>query len=271
MKKFIYILSVFALLFTGCSDDDDPDFMTSLLVIDTEKVTAEGSFVQGTALSNTCKAVIPYSNGSAGKVTVSAPRINGIQIAEQEVQIDSKEGEMNVSISGTPVALETTFLQINITVGSKKYISSVEIPVIADSNPDGKVTLTLSKTSVVGITGEEIITFTVDPTMAYVYVANEEEVQNLGMRIDQDLEIGTGSVILNPGADFLSAILNVSAEFGARPVQIENLEVNAFNVGDGSTESPYTIETVAHLAKLTVGNNKAFILQDDLSLESWTN
>ena len=167
MKKLLYILCA-AVLAAGCSDDDASSYYLDELVIDTANCLAEGSYVQGVEANDLCRIKIPYENAKGGTARISAPETNGLRIDAQEVTLVSGAGEATVAVKGTPLLLETSFLQLNVEYRAKTYLSSVEIAVLEDVDPSGTIEFEIDRTPLTGLTAPETIAFTVSPTMAAV-------------------------------------------------------------------------------------------------------
>lgn len=266
MKKLLYLISVILLAF-GCAKDE-PSFYVEELAIDTANCISEGSYVQGASLSDFCKVRIPYSKATGGTASISAPETNGMRIDEQTVSMAEGDGEAVVKVSGTPLRLETSFLQLNVKYNGQTYMSSVEIVVLEDVDPSGTVTFTIDETPVSGLVSAREIVFTVDPTMASVVAVAPE---GLRAAIESDPASGAGKVILTPGADFLSGEVVLTATFGARPQVERRIKVSAFQAGEGTASEPYVISDIKGLEKLAFGADKAFRLDADLTVgDNWT-
>lgn len=67
------------------------------------------------------------------------PKPTGLRIDAQEVTLVSGAGEATVAVKGTPLLLETSFLQLNVEYRAKTYLSSVEIAVLEDVDPSGTI------------------------------------------------------------------------------------------------------------------------------------
>ena len=160
MKKLLYILCAAALA-AGCSDDDASSYYLDELVIDTANCLAEGSYVQGVEANDLCRIKIPYENARGGTARISAPETNGLRIDAQEVTLVSGAGEATVAVKGTPLLLETSFLQLNVEYRAKTYLSSVEIAVLEDVDPSGTIEFEIDRTPLTGLTAPETIAFTV--------------------------------------------------------------------------------------------------------------
>lgn len=145
MKKLLYILCAAALA-AGCSDDDASSYYLDELVIDTANCLAEGSYVQGVEANDLCRIKIPYENAKGGTARISAPETNGLRIDAQEVTLVSGAGEATVAVKGTPLLLETSFLQLNVEYRAKTYLSSVEIAVLEDVDPSGTIEFEIDRT-----------------------------------------------------------------------------------------------------------------------------
>lgn len=265
MKKLLYLISIVLLVF-GCAKDE-PSYYIEELAVDTANCIAEGSYVQGAALGDYCTVRMPYSKAAGGTAVISAPETNGMRIDEQTVQMAEGDGEAVVKVSGTPLRLETSFLQLNVKYKGQTYMSSVEIVVLEDVDPSGTVTFTIDETPVSGLVSAREIVFTVDPTMAAVVAVAPE---GLRAAVESDPAAGTGKVILTPGADFLSGEVVLTATFGARPVVERRIKVSAFHDGDGTASSPYVISDANGLEKLAFGADKAFRLDADIAVgDNW--
>ncbi|MDR0691951.1 MAG: hypothetical protein LBF69_02800 [Prevotellaceae bacterium] len=271
MKKNLNILlSTLLLMLAACVEENLPD-SNFAIIIDAAHCSVEGSFVQGSPLGTYCKVLIPYSGAKGNEsVTVKSEKVNGIEIAQQTAVLASQEGVISAVVTGTPIALEPTFLPVTVTLNSQTYLVGVEIPVASDPNPNGEVVFTIDDTPIMNIYGITERTFTVSPTMTGVVATNVPD--DLLIAITQDLEQGSGTITFTPLAAFLSGDVTFTATFGARPEQQKTVSLNVFGNGDGSVDNPYEINTPELLAKTgsSAGLSKAFKLSDDLTLPAWT-
>lgn len=269
LKKLLYTICG-VLLVAGCSDDDTSSYYVDELVIDTANCYAEGSYVQGAATNDLCRVRIPYENGRGGTARISAPETNGLRIDEQQVEIASGAGEAVVAVTGMPLLLETSFLQLNVEYQGQTYLSSVEIAVLEDADPTGAITFEIDQTPLMNLTEARSIAFTVDPTMASV-VESGTTPDGLRVQITSDPATGAGSVTLTPTAGFLGGEVELSATFGARTPQVRTIRVSAFAAGDGSEESPYEVSSADGLARMAYGLDACFRLAADITLDTeWT-
>ena len=268
LKKLLYTICG-VLLVAGCSEDETSYYLDEL-VIDTANCYAEGSYVQGAEMTDLCRVRIPYENARGGTARISAPETNGMRIDAQEVAMATGKGEAVVRVSGTPLLLETSFLQLNVEYQGQLYLSSVEIAVLEDVDPTGTITFEIDETSVTGLTDEKVIPFTVDPTMAAVVVSGTAP-EGLRVQIASEPTTGAGSVTLTPLANFLGGELELTATFGARAPQVRKIWVSAFANGEGTADSPYEVTSAAELAKMGYGLDRAFRLTTDITLDNgWT-
>jgi hypothetical protein len=270
MKKIKNILLSTLLLAAACTDENLPD-NNFAIIVDSEHCSVEGSFVQGSPLNEYCKAIIPYSNAQGNElVTIQSEKVNGIEIVQQTVTLTGSEGVIAATITGTPVALQSTFLPVNITLNNATYIVGVEVPVASDPNPNGEVVFTMDETPVVSISGLTERTFTVSPTMASVVATNIPA--GLLVAITQDLEQGSGTVTYTPLAALLSGNVEFTATFGARPVKQKNVFITVFSNGDGSVLNPYEVNSADLLAKMAAGTglSSAFKLVNNVTINAWT-
>ena len=253
-----------------CCKKEELSYYVDELVIDTESCIAEGSYVLGSELNEYCKVTIPYENGHGGKAVLSAPRTNGMEIAPMEFEVADGSGSVTANVTGRPISIENSFLQIEIEYEGQKYISSVEIPVLEDLDPNGTVEFTIPTADpIVSLTEAKTLDFTVNPTMASVVVSFAPD--GLATSISSDPETGKGTLTLTPTGSFLSGEIEITATFGARPVQTETISLNAFADGEGTEASPYIISTAAEFAKVAYGLDKAFELSADIDLgTNWT-
>lgn len=269
MKKLLYILCAAALA-AGCSDDDASSYYLDELVIDTANCLAEGSYVQGVEANDLCRIKIPYENAKGGTARISAPETNGLRIDAQEVTLVSGAGEATVAVKGTPLLLETSFLQLNVEYRAKTYLSSVEIAVLEDVDPSGTIEFEIDRTPLTGLTAPETIAFTVSPTMAAV-VESGTTPDGLRVNVVSDPATGEGTVTLTPAANFLGGEVELTASFGARPPQVCKIRVSAFAAGEGTADAPYEVTSAAELEKIGYGFDKAFRLASDMVLDNnWT-
>ena len=268
-KKLLYILCAAALA-AGCSDDDASSYYLDELVIDTANCLAEGSYVQGVEANDLCRIKIPYENAKGGTARISAPETNGLRIDAQEVTLVSGAGEATVAVKGTPLLLETSFLQLNVEYRAKTYLSSVEIAVLEDVDPSGTIEFEIDRTPLTGLTAPETIAFTVSPTMAAV-VESGTTPDGLRVNVVSDPATGEGTVMLTPAANFLGGEVELTASFGARPPQVCKIRVSAFAAGEGTADAPYEVTSAAELEKIGYGFDKAFHLASDIVLDNnWT-
>ena len=243
MKKLLYILCAAALA-AGCSDDDASSYYLDELVIDTANCLAEGSYVQGVEANDLCRIKIPYENARGGTARISAPETNGLRIDAQEVTLVSGAGEATVAVKGTPLLLETSFLQLNVEYRAKTYLSSVEIAVLEDVDPSGTIEFEIDRTPLTGLTAPETIAFTVSPTMAAV-VESGTTPDGLRVNVVSDPATGEGTVTFTPAANFLGGEVELTASFGARPPQVCKIRVSAFAAGEGTADAPYEVTSAA--------------------------
>ncbi len=268
LKKLLYTICG-VLLVAGCSEEETSYYLDEL-VIDTANCYAEGSYVQGAATTDLCRVRIPYENGRGGTARISAPETNGLRIDAQEVEIANGDGEAMVTVQGTPLLLETSFLQLNVEYRGQTYLSSVEIAVLEDADPSGSITFEIDQSPVTGLTAARSISFTVDPTMASV-VESGTTPGGLRVQIESDPTTGKGTVTLTPSANFLGGDVELSATFGARTPQVRTIHVSAFAAGEGTAEAPYEVTSAAELAKLAYGPDRSFLLKTDIVLDNtWT-
>lgn len=126
----------------------------------------------------------------------------------------SGAGEATVVVKGTPLLLETSFLQLNIEYRAKTYLSSVEIAVLEDVDPSGSIEFEIDQTPLAGLTAPKTIAFTVSPTMAAI-VESGTTPDGLRVNVISDPATGEGSVTLTPAANFLGGEVELTASFGA--------------------------------------------------------
>ncbi len=255
------------MVLSACSKDENTSGnFRDALFIDSEHVEALGSYVQGTELNQYSTVTVPYNNAKGGSATVSAPESNGMSIAQQNVQMTSGDGEFTVAVSGMPIELKNTFLQLNIAYGGVNYISSVEIPVMMDPDPTGVITFNIDQNDILSLTGVTEIEFTVNPSMAAV-VLSSATIPGLAVKVEQDMTAGTGKVILTPSALFFDGQIGLTATFGVRPTQSASFKVNGFESGDGlSSSTPYVIAKKEQFSKIANGLGKHYKLSADLAL-----
>jgi len=263
MKRLLYIIAGAAVLLAACKKDHTSS-SRDVLYINNDYVAAQGSYVQGATLNDLSTVVIPYRNAKGGTATISAPESNGMSITEQTVQMASGNGEAVVKVSGMPMELTNTILQINLVYMGSTYITSVEIPVTMDPDPTGTITFTIDQSDIVSLADVTVIPFTVDPSMTAVVVSSAA-INGLAVKVDQDFSAGTGTVTLTPSGLFLSGQLQLTATFGVRPTQTATINVNGFDGGDGAT-APYLISTPDQFAKIASGLTMKYQLTGNLSL-----
>ena len=262
---FCAALAVAALY--SCKEESGPDFYSDDLVIDSGHNRSEGSYVQGVELGIGCTAVISYDNASGGSAEFSAPANNGMWIDPQTFALSHGSGEVELAVSGTPLELELTYLQINVKYKGKTYISSVEINVLEDMDPSGEVIFTISSDNLISLLDAVELPFSVTPTMAAVTVVAPE---GLRASVSSDKSTGQGSITLTPSANFLSGDIVVTASFGARAPRSVTIESSAFASGEGTAASPWRIDSGKTLDKIRYGLSNAYILSNDIVLsEPW--
>ncbi|MGN1212389.1 MAG: hypothetical protein ACI4TM_11945 [Candidatus Cryptobacteroides sp.] len=270
MKRINYLILTFAsMLLLGCVEKNEKSFYLDALVIDSENCYAEGSYVQGVALAETCRIMVPYEGADGGSAVFSAPKENGLSIPEQSVELKDASGEVYLTIEGTPLRCETTFLQLSVDYKGKKYLSSVEITVIEDLDPSGTIVFSCDASEIMSLNADTEISFTVEPTMASV-TETSESIDGLRVQIVSDPETGVGKVILKPSPNFIGGTIQLTASFGARPVQVRNISLTAFSSGTGTKSDPYEVSTSQELSKLEYGLGSYFRLASDIAAENWT-
>lgn len=266
MKKILLLITAILILF-ACKKKTSND----TLLIDTEHVSVEGSFVQGTINSNLCKAVIPYSNSNGGTAEIIADEVNGLKIEKQSITLNNATGEIKVNIVGTPLLLQSTFLQVQIKYEGKTYITSVEIPIASDPNPEGTVTFTIDNTPIVDLTTTTTLNFAVDPKMTAIINTTATPVQGLTITINSNSTTGQGTVTFTPGATFMGGTVQLTAQFGARPTQVVDIPVSYFATVDGTATNPFQITDAVSLAKVQYGTaTQYFKVMNDFDAGTWT-
>ncbi len=271
MKKGLYILA-FGILATlsACNSDIKESFYLNELAIDTENCYAEGSFVQGVLLSEQNRIRVPYEGAEGGSAVFSAPKENGMSIPEQTCELSDGKGEVLLTVDGTPLRCESTFLQLNISYNGKKYLSSVEITVLEDQDPSGVIVFTMKDATISCLTSAVEIPFTVTPTMASV-TETSEQIDGLRVLVTSNPDTGEGVVTLNPAENFLGGKLSLTASFGARQAQVKTISLSAFAAGDGTKASPYEVSSAAEMGKIQYGLTSFFRLKNDIDLsDGWT-
>ena len=265
MKKKIFSIICAGAIFAACENAEQQTYYVDDLVLDTEHCIAEGSYVQGVALAQDCKVVLRYENASGGTAEFSAPASNGMRIDAQTVQLAKGSGSVDLKVSGTPLELKLTYLQINVKYNGATYISSVEINVLEDLDPSGVIVFSVDGTSVLSLQDAVTVAFTVTPTMAAVSATAPE---GLRVSIASDKSTGEGTITLTPSANYLSGDVTLTASFGAREAQKQTIATSAFSAGDGTAASPWIVSNEKTLDKLRYGTDKAFRLSSDISVAS---
>ena len=265
MKKILLATGII-LLFVCCKKEE-PSYYVDELVIDSENCIAEGSYVLGSELNEYCRVTIPYENGHGGTAVLSAPESNGMKIDPVTVEIASGNGSITAGVTGRPLSIDNSYLQINIEYDGKTYLSSVEIPVIEDMDPSGIIEFQIDDSPVVNFTGQKVLEFTVNPTMTAI-VASGDATNNVSVSIESDPATGKGTVSLTPADTFLSGELEITATFGARAPQTKTISLNTFAGGNGTEESPYQINEASGFNKVRYGLDKAFSIENDLDIDA---
>lgn len=262
------ILILAALLTAACAETPEPSYYLEELVLDTEHNLAEGSYVQGVALSGGCKVTLQYENAIGGKAEFSAPETNGMRIDPQTFDLADGAGEVKLAVSGTPIELKLTYLQINVKYNGKTYLSSVEINVLEDQDPSGEIVFSVEAASALSLLEPRTVGFTVSPTMASV---TAEAPDGLRVSITSDKSTGVGTITLTPASDFLMGDVVLTASFGAREARTHTVAASAFAGGDGTPASPWSVDGEKTLDKLRHALDKAFRLTGDVNCTSpWT-
>lgn len=169
----IFVLAA-TLMMSSCSDKEKDSFYVNELVIDTENCFAEGSYVQGVGTTEEARVRVPYDGATGGIAVFSSPRENGLSIAEQSFDLTSEQGEIRLAVTGTPLNCGTTFLQLNVLYKGKRYLSSVEITVLEDLDPSGRIEFVCNTEKIGGLLEDVVIPFTIVPTMASVVESSSE-------------------------------------------------------------------------------------------------
>ena len=266
MKRYIYLFALSIFVMLGCQKEETSN---KPFTIDTEKCSTVGSFVQGSALNNLCKVIIPYTNGDGGLATISSVSTNGMSIPSTSIQLIKVEGQMEVAIIGIPVTLSVTYMPIKVSYNGDSYFTSVAIPVAEDPDPSGTISFNIKKDPIVNLTQSVQLPFTVNPTMSSVVVTSTT-IQGLNVSVQSDPNTGIGTVTLTPSASFLGDTLKLAATFGARPVVKVSIPLSYFNSGGGTQLSPFMIKTETELSKLQYGNAKWFQMGNDVASTAWT-
>ena len=266
MNKTALSLICAAVLATSCGQADRQSFYVDELVLDTEHCIAEGSYVQGVALAQDCVVTLHYQNASGGTAEFSAPESNGMRIDAQSLPMAKGEGSVDLKVSGTPLELKITYLQINVKYNGKTWLSSVEINVLEDLDPSGEIVFTVESADLSSLQDVTVLHFTVSPTMAAVTAAVPEGLRAV---VNSDKSSGAGTVSLTPSANFLAGDVVLKASFGAREAQVRTLSASAFESGDGTAASPWIISNEKTLDKIRYGLDKAFRLSQDVTVSSF--
>lgn len=266
MKNNILLYLLGLILLVGCSKDEENKYIS--FALDTEHNSVEGSFVQGAELLSNCQASISYVNAVGGTATFSSEEVNGIRIEKTSLALDDKAGTVKLRITGVPVELGIMYLPVSVEYMGYQYETTVSVVIFEDTDPSGSIEFKMEATPITNMKSTVEIPFTVLPTMAAVTAS---ELQGLNVKITQDLNTGQGVVTLIPNAELLSGTVEITASFGARTPVVKEISVNTFSEGAGTVESPYQISDADGLNKLRFALDKAFILTDDIEVESnWT-
>lgn len=266
MKNSILLYLLGLILLVGCSKDEENKYIS--FALDTEHNSVEGSFVQGAELLSSCQASISYVNAEGGSATFSSEEVNGIHIEKTSLPLEGKAGTVKLRITGVPVELGIMYLPVSVEYMGNKYETTVSVVIFEDTDPSGSIEFQMETSPITSMNSVVEIPFTVVPTMAAVTAS---ELQGLNVKITQDLKTGQGVVTLTPTAELLSGRLEITASFGARTPVVKEISINAFEEGEGTTESPYQISDVGGLSKLKFALDKAFILTDDIEVKgNWS-
>ncbi|MBC5604337.1 hypothetical protein [Bacteroides difficilis] len=263
MKNNILLYLLGLILLVGCNKDEENKYIS--FALDTEHNSVEGSFVQGAELLSNCQASISYVNAVGGTATFSSEEVNGIRIEKTSLALDDKAGTVKLRIMGVPVELGIMYLPVSVEYMGYQYETTVSVVIFEDTDPSGSIEFKMEATPITNMKSTVEIPFTVLPTMAAVTAS---ELQGLNVKITQDLNTGQGVVTLIPNAELLSGTVEITASFGARTPVVKEISVNAFSEGAGTVESPYQISDADGLNKLRFALDKAFILTDDIEVES---
>ena len=269
MKRINIIAACLGLfLMASCEKAEEKTYYVEDFVIDTEHCIAEGSYVQGVSLSQSCTVTLDYENATGGTAEFSAPKSNGMEIATQTYPLEKGSGSVSLKVSGIPLELKITYLQINVKYNGKTYISSVEINVLEDQDPTGEITFSVAETKVASLLEPVTVNFIVSPTMAAV---SAEAPEGLRVNISSDKQTGEGTITLTPSSNFLSGEVNLTASFGAREEQKHTLTTSAFESGAGTVADPWVISNEKTLDKIHYASSAAFVLKSDIEVSSQWN
>ena len=269
MKRINIIAACLGMLvMASCEKAEEKTYYVEDLVIDTEHCIAEGSYVQGVSLAQTCTVTLNYENASGGTAEFSAPKSNGMEIVPQTHTLEKGSGSVSLKVSGTPLELKITYLQINVKYNGKTYISSVEINVLEDQDPSGEITFSVAENKITSLLEPVTVSFTVTPTMAAV---SAEAPEGLRVNISSDKQTGEGTITLTPSSNFLSGEVKLTASFGAREEKKHTVAVNAFESGAGTVADPWVVSNEKTLDKLRYGLEKAYVLKSDIAVSSQWN
>lgn len=266
MKKTGIIIAFAGLwLLWGCVEKEQPSYYVQDLVIDTEHNLAEGSYVQGVSLQQTCTVTVFYENAKGGEASFSAPVTNGMEILPQRFTLANGSGSVSLKVSGTPLELRLTYLQINIQYNGKTYLSSVEINVLEDLDPSGEIIFTIDGNDIRPLLDPATLPFTVTPSMTAVTAVVPDGLRAV---ISTDKQTGEGSVVLTPSASFIDGEIVLTASFGAREPQVQKIGVSAFASGNGTDASPWAVSDEKGLDKLRYALTSSFVLSSDINVSS---
>lgn len=241
------------------------------LVIDIDCIDSkiEGSFVQNTLLNSTNKFRVFFDTSFSGKIAFSAKEVNGVYIPDTLVIIENSNSA-EISILGKPLDLGEFALKIKAVTHNKEMFCSQIFEVTEDTDPTAPILFNLEEDNILGLTNERDINFTIDPPGASIIA--KSGITGLVVSSEIDKRTGQGVLKLAAGDNFISGELVLSITYGVREEVTKRIKVNAFESGEGTTESPYEINSASLLKKIRFGLDRAYLVTADIDLEmnNWT-
>ncbi|MDR0331866.1 MAG: hypothetical protein LBI15_00195 [Dysgonamonadaceae bacterium] len=266
-KTSVRLLSfiLLATVIVGCGKNDlSPENVR--FEIDRDNSSIEGSFVQNASMTSLNNFVLRYIGGGS-VATVKASEVNGVFIAERQVDLPVN-GTVKIAIEGKPIELGEFTLKLEVVLAGRSYFCSHIFEVAEDTDPNAPITFTLDPqyNEVTGLFETTEIPFFVDPFMSSIVVV-EPFVTGLSTAVEINNRTGQGILRLTSGNNFIGGDLNFVVSFGARTPIAVTISTSPFEAGDGSAASPFEISNVELLRKLHFLPNSHFKLTENINLQ----
>ena len=185
-------------------------------------IQTEGEFEVGQPMTAANVVVINYTGGG-GAATVRAAAINGISIPER--QINTGSGTLRIALSGTPIAVGSHSLLMEIRVDGSTRPANATFEVTQDGQGALPVVFSIDHETSFPLGNARMIPFALEPgCVATVTVVNPT---GMIVSVAHNRPAGTGVITLTPRTDFAGGTFEVRATDPTRPTTTETLTLTS--------------------------------------------